>query len=918
MSALYRVLLLALPADMRREFGRDMAQLFRDQQRALAGQPLRLLSFWCAALGDLLGQALVERGRRWSGRAVRRKKMRPLMPSLLQDFRHGVRLLAHQRGFTAIAVLVLALGIGANTAVFTLVNGMLLKPLVGRPAGELAQLFSRDTVKPDVYRAFSYPNYLDLRARTDVFASLTAHSFSIAGVDDGSGRGARQAFIDVATGNLFETFGVPLLLGRTFTAEEERPGANVPVAVLSYGTWQRLGGQSDLLGHTIRVNARPFTIVGVGPRGFGGSMAFVSPELWVPTGVYDWIANDFAREGLAGTLASREHHALVLVAQLKPGATMGAMSPALDVISGQMAAGYPVENKNQALLLAPLSRMSVSTSPVHEAPIVAFAAALLAMSGLVLLIASFNLANMLLARGATRRREFAVRAAIGGGRWRLTRQLLIEGFVLALAGGTGGLVLAFWATHALVAALAGFSPVAISFDPLPDGRVLAATIGFCGLATILFSLGPAIGLARADALPGLKDRAGDLGSGRRRLRLQHLLVMGQLALSLVMLTVSGLFMRGAVQATHVDPGFTFERGVVIHTDASVGGIDRAQIRPTYARLLDDIRARPDVAAAGAASSMPFGDINESADVQKAGAVLPSGDPGLVEASYFVVSSSYFDALGLRVLAGRDFTGGEERTDSGERLAVIDQPLARKLFGTSDPIGQHVQYKVRTVQAPLVLRVVGLVPGVRQDLFDVEPVAHLYVPLGQATRSEVFLHVRTSAPTAKAEEALLSSIRRTVEASNAGLPVLSVETRAMYRDRNLMFSMMNLGSAIFFVFGAVALVLAMVGVYGVKAYVVSNRTREIGIRIALGATPATVVWTVVREGFALSMAGLAVGVVLSIAAGAGMRAITFGNRGADVMTVGGAMLVLLLAAIAASWIPARRAARVEPTTALRAE
>jgi predicted permease len=918
MSGLYRVLLFAMPADVRRDFGDDMAQLFRDQQRAVAGDPLRMLAFWVAAVGDLLGQALAERARRWLHRSVRRKMMRPLMTSFVQDFRHGVRLLTHQRGFTGIAVLVLALGIGANTAVFTLVNGMLLKPLVGHPAGAMAQVFSKDTTKPDTYRAFSYPNYLDLRARTDVFASLTAHTFSMAGVDDGSGRGARQAFIDVTTGNLFDTFGVSLPLGRTFTAEEERPGANVPVAVLSYATWQRLGGQNDLLGHTIRVNARPFTIVGVGPRGFGGSMAFVAPELWVPTGVYDWIANDFARAGLTGTLASREHHTLVLVAQLKPDATMGSVSPALDVISGQMAAGYPVENKDQALFLAPLSRMSVSTSPVHEGPMVAFAAALLAMSGLVLLIASFNLANMLLARGATRRREFAVRSAIGGGRWRLTRQLLIEGFVLALAGGTGGLVLAFWATHALVAALAGFSPVAISFDPTPDSRVLAATVGFCGLATILFSLGPAVGLARAQALPGLKDRVGDLGSGRRRLRLQHVLVMGQLALSLVMLTVSGLFMRGAVQATHADPGFTFERGVMIHTDASVGGLDRAQIRPTFARLLDDLRARPDVAAAGAASTMPFGDLEEGAAVQKAGAALPAGDPGLVEAVYTVVSSSYFDALGLRVLAGRDFTTGEERTDSGERLAVIDQPLARQLFGTSDPIGQQVQYKVRTVQAPVVLRVVGLVPGVRQDLFDVEPVAHLYVPLGQATRSEIFVHVRTSAPTAKAEEALLPSMRRTVEAASASLPVLSVETRAMYRSRNLMFSMMNLGSAIFFVFGAVALVLAMVGVYGVKAYVVSNRTREIGIRIALGATPATVVWTVVREGFTLSMAGLAIGVLLSVAAGAGMRAVTFGNRGADVATVGGAMAVLLVAAVAASWIPARRAARVEPTTALRAE
>jgi predicted permease len=918
MHSFYRVLLFAMPADLRREFGDDMLQLFRDQERRVARRPGRLLAFWIASFGDAIGQAFAERGRRWLARFDRRQHSRSPMTSFLQDFRYGIRLLTQQRAFTAVAVVVLALGIGANAAVSTIVNGMLIKPLVGHPAGELAQVFSKDTSKPDTYRAFSYPDYLELRSRTDVFASLTAHTFSMAGVDDGSGRGVRQGFIDVTTGNMFETFGVPLLLGRSFTAEEERPGANVPVAVLSYPTWQRLGSPGDILGRTIRVTARPFTVIGVAPRGFGGSMAFVAPEMWAPTGVYDWIVNDFTRDGLTGTLASREHYTLVLVGQLATGSTIASTAPAIDVISSQLAAGYPAENKDQVLLLAPLARMSVSTSPVHEGPMVAFSAALLAMSGLVLLIASFNLANMLLARGAARRREFAVRAAIGGSRWRLIRQLLVEGFVLALAGGAAGLVLAYWSTHALVSALAGFSPVAIAFDPAPDARVLAATIAYCALATILFSLGPAIGLARADALPGLKDRAGDVGSGRRRLRLQHVLVMGQLALSLVMLTVSGLFLRGAVQATHADPGFTFDRGVMIHVDASLGGIDRAQIRPTYARLLDDLRARPDVSAAGAASTMPFGDIEEDASVQKAGAALPADDPGLVKAVYTVVSSGYFDALGLRLLGGRDFTAGEERSDTGERLALIDEPLARQLFGTSDPIGQHVQYNVRTVQAPIVLRVVGLVPGVRQDLFDIEPVAHLYVPLGQSARSDVFVHVRSSAPTATAEQALLPSMRRTVETANAALPVLSIETRSMYRDRNLVFSMMNLGSAVFFVFGAVALVLAMVGVYGVKAYVVSNRTRELGIRIALGATPAEVVWTVVREGFTLSMVGLAIGALLSIAAGAGMRAFTFGNRGADVATVGGAMLVLLVAAVAASWIPARRATRVEPTTALRAE
>jgi predicted permease len=914
-DVVYRTLLVAMPPDVRREVGEDMVQMFRDHRRGLAGHPLRLLSLWVEAIVDLLAHATAERSRRWRGSVF---SMRLPMHGVFADLRQGFRLLTRQRGFTAIAVVVLALGIGANTAVFTLINGMLLKPLAGHPAGELAQLFSKDTSKPDTFRAFSYPNYADLRARTDVFASLTAHSFSLAGMEDGSGRSPRQVFIDIATANFFDTFGAPLALGRTFTPDEERPGADLPVAVLSHAAWQRLGGSQDILGRTIRLNARKFTVVGVAVKGFGGSMAMVTPELWVPTGVYDTISNDFARAGLTGTSASRQHHTFVLVAQLKPGATIASMAPALDVAAQQMAAAYPVDNKDQALLMTPLSRLSLSTSPNREGPVTAFSASLLAMSGLVLLIASFNLANMLLARGAARRREFAVRTAIGGGRWRLTRQLLVEGFVLALAGGVGGLLLASWATQALIASLAGFSPVTISFDAMPDRRVLAATIGFCALATMVFSLGPALRVARADAVPGLTDRPGDLGGGRRRLRVQHVLVMGQLALSLVMLTVAGLFVRGARQATHLDPGFTFERGVMVHVNASRGDLERTAVRPTYARLLDDLRARPDVAAAGAASIMPFGDIEEGASVQKAGATLPDKDPGLVGAIFTVASSSYFDALGLRVVAGRDFTALEERADAGEQLAVIDQPLARKLFGTANPVGQPIQYNLRSVQAPVVMRVIGVVPGVRHDVFDTEPVPHLYVPLGQNSRTDLFVHIRTSAPTAEAEAALMPSIRRTVEAVSTALPVLSVETRAMYRDHNLAFSIVNLGSAIFFVFGTVALVLAMVGVYGVKAYVVSNRTREIGIRIALGAPATNVVWTVVREGFTLSVAGLAIGLVLSIGAGFGMKALTFGGRGADVVAVGGAMLVLAVSALVASWIPARRATRIEPTVALRSE
>jgi predicted permease len=394
--------------------------------------------------------------------------------------------------------------------------------------------------------------------------------------------------------------------------------------------------------------------------------------------------------------------------------------------------------------------------------------------------------------------------------------------------------------------------------------------------------------------------------------------MGQLALSLVMLTVGGIFLRSAVQAEHLDPGFSFDRGVIVHVDARLGNLPPDRISATYAEILDRLRARPDVAAAGAASIIPFGDIDENAAVQRAGAPLPTGAPGLVEAEYTAIGSNYFGALGLPVLAGRDFTVQEERASRGERIAIIDRPLATKLFGTADPVGQLVQYAVRTGQPPVSMRVTGVVPGLRHDVFDTAPVPHVYVPLGQVSRTDVYFHIKTLAPTAESETTLLPSLRRTVESVDAALPVLSVETRASYRDHNLLFALLRLGAAVFMVFGGVALVLATVGVYGVKAYVVSNRTREIGIRIALGATPKRVVWTVVREGFVLSMAGLGVGLVLSLVTSSGMRAMTLEARGADAATTIGAMVVLALAAAAASWIPARRATRVQPTTSLRAD
>ncbi len=855
------------------------------------------------------------------------------MTSFFQDLRHGFRLLFRQRGFTAVAVLVLALGIGANTAVFTLVNALVLKPRPGVPDTELAGVYSRDRTQPDAYRAFSFPNYADLRARTDLFASLTAHNFSLVGMAEGDG--TRRIFVDIATGNFFDTFGVRLARGRSFTAEEERPGADIPVTILSHVAWQRLGGGDDILQRTVRLNGREFNVVGVAPPGFGGSMVLVSPELWLPTGVYDTLASDFVKEDATAKLADRRHHTLILVARLRPGTTIASVTPALDTVGAQLEQAYPGENKDQALMMAPLARLSVSTSPQTDGELGVVAILLFSMSGLVLLVASLNLANMLLARGSARRKEFAVRLALGGSRGRIVRQLLTESVALSLAGGVLATFVAWWATRLLATSLAPRLPVVIQLDTTPDLRILAVTVVFCLVSALFFGLGPAWRHARTDALPELREQAGEAVNRRRsRLTTRHALVMGQLALSLVTLTAAGLFVRAALESAAADPGFTFARGIMVNVDPTLAGRDRDATKQFYARALARLRGLPGVESASLGSIMPFGEFTEGRSVQKAGAPLRPSDAvtsmtigggdeadtveGLVDSVTTIVGADYFKTMGLAVTRGREFTGIEESAASDARVAIIDETLARKLFGNGNPLDQPVQYSLRQGQETVVLRVVGVVAPTHHQLLERQMRPHMYTPFGQDFRSSMFLHVRTSAPTAEAEAAMLPGIRREILALDPTLPIVSLETRPMFRDRNLVLWMLGAGANMFLTFGALALFMSVVGVYGVKAFIVARRTREIGIRVALGATGGDVMRLVVREGLVLSAVGLAAGLALSVVAGGAIRSLLFGDSRFDAPVVLGAAVVLTAAAILASWIPARRASRIAPTIALRSE
>jgi predicted permease len=840
------------------------------------------------------------------------------MGQLTQDLRYGFRAFLRTPGFSIVAVLVLALGIGANSAMFTLVNAMLFQPLAGR-AGELVGLFSHDRTKPDSYRAFSYANYADIREKNSVFAGLMAHTFAMVGVP--SGDTTRRSFVEMVSSNYFATLAVPLSAGREFNAAEERPEANIPVVIVNYERWRDAGFSADFVGRTVKINTRDFTIIGVAPRGFTGTMALVAPEFWLPLGTFDTVVNDIFKNRGAG-LGDRTNHTLILAGRLKDGMTPESAAPALDTLGHQLAAAYPAENKDQALTVNPLPRMSTSTEPQTDGPLAAATALLMGMSAVVLLIACLNIANMLLARGTARRREIAVRLALGGRPSRIVRQLLTESLSLAVAGGIVGLVLSFWAMKLLVATLVPLLPLSLEFTPRPDAAVLAVTMGIAALSTLTFGLGPAMKLARADVVSDLKNLdslAGRVGRFRW-FGARNLLVVGQIGLSLALLVTGGLFARGAMNAAAADPGFKYERILLASLDPALAGYDEVRTRASHRSVLERVRNIPGIEAATMTSIVPFGEFQEGRPVERPGGA--SATVGGRSPSYMIVGADYFRTLGLRMLRGREFTVAEEESSDAPRVAIINEPLARQLFPNEDPLGQLIRIRRHEDEPAGVdfepMQVVGIAPGLRQTLFDSAPTPHLYVPYGNHYRSGMHLHVRVARGGAQAEADALSALRQELRTVDDRLPVLELSSMQGFHDRSLALWGVRMGGRLLTTFGGLALLLAVVGVYGVKSYVVSQRTREIGIRMALGARPASVLWLVLREGVWLTAMGLAIGLPLAALAGRALSGLLYQVSPLDPVVFAAAPLVLAIAAVAACYLPARRATRIMPLTALRTE
>ena len=835
------------------------------------------------------------------------------MTNLWNDLRYGARLLAKNPGFTGVAVVVLALGIGANTAVFSLVNALLLTPLPTQRAG-IVGVFASDRTVPDSYRELSYQEYRQIREAREVFASVMAHASTMVGVTEGET--TRREFVSLVTSNFFSTLDVTPAAGREFTAEEERPGSNIAVVIVSYDYARRTAGTPEqALGRTVRINTRPFTVVGVTPEGFTGVLALIAEDFWLPLGVYATVTADAAR-GAATSLNDPATRALVLVARLRPGLPPERADPVLATLTSRLRESDPGREANLALSLHRLPRLAISDAPQKDTEIAAISALLMGMAALVLLVACLNVTNMLLARGSARRREIALRLALGAPRRRIVIQLLTESLVVAVMGGAAGLLLAVWGTALLVASLRPILPMTLAFDATPDVRVLTATLLFAGLSTIVAGLGPAWRITQPDVLPDLKEQGGADGPGR--LRTRHLLVVGQVALSLALLITAGLFIRGAARAAVVDPGFPVDGELVAAIDPSLAALDETRGRAAVRTILQRVRSTPGVHSASMASIVPFGDFHEGALVQHAG--TPRAPQGQLEsgvsATYMIVGTDYFETVRVPVLRGRAFSAAEEEASGGPPVAVIDEPLARQLYGDDDPIGRQIQLRRR--EGPDVLQVIGVVRGFRQELLDTVPKPHVFVPSGRVYHAAMNLHVRLSGSGEAAESAMLQTIRQQIRAADDRVPVLSIKTLRQHRDDGILLWAANTGARLFSMFGGVALLLALVGVYGVKSYVVSRRTREIGIRMALGATRRDVVWLVLREGLWLTAVGIGVGIAIGALAAKLVSGLLYQVSALDPLVYTVAPALLAASALLAAYLPALRATRVVPTTALRQE
>jgi predicted permease len=839
------------------------------------------------------------------------------MGTLWQDVRYGIRMLMKTPGFTAIALITLALGIGANTIMFSVVNAVLLRPLNVKDADRLVGCFARS--KHGSYGEFRYSSYLEVRDNNPVFSGVLAYRLGMAVLEQREiGKRSMAAFVSA---NYFSTLGVTPIRGRAFLPEEEQPGAE-PVVILSHRAWLRQGAPPDIVGQEARINGVPFRVVGVAPEGFTG-VALVGPELWMPLGVYSLLNNP--RESQTAGLSLDEHYPhLMLVGRLKPGLSVATAQARLEPLALQLAQDFPERWKEITFRLDRLPRANVYPGPDDRRRLLPYGLFLMGVSVVVLLIACLNLASMYFVRGVSRRREIAIRMAAGASRARIVRQLLIESLLLALLGGLLGLGFAQGGARIINASLsalvASFLEATLGLKVALDIRVLLATLAFCGLATVLSGLRPALRLSRRPISNDLKEVRGNAAQPTRETR--RLMPAGfsaalQMVLSVVLVMAAGLFTHSAIKAARATPGYSLEGKLVVEVDPRAAGYDRIQGRQACENLVRRLGMMPGVQAVGLSTSplfelSPSGckivDRSESPDAN----APADRDVGWVVS--YSVGGDYFQSMDLPLLQGRYFTATEDASNAP--VVIIDEPLARRLRPDGKALGRLI-----STGGSRLLEVVGIVPGVRTTIFDGEPQPHIYFTFQYIPDSEMFfvnIHLRAASTAPGALAALLQRVPQEVRSVDPRVPVLSLGTLAARYDNSPPMWLARTIAGLAVPFGAMALFLATLGIYGVKGYLVASRTPEIGIRVALGATRRSILALVLREGAPLTLVGLSVGMALAIATAWVMSSALCGVDPVDPASIGATLVLLGTASLLASYLPARRAAKIDPMAALRCE
>jgi predicted permease len=810
--------------------------------------------------------------------------------TLWQNLRYGARMLIKKPGFTLIAIISLALGVGANTAIFSVVNTALLRPLPVEDPDALVGLYRKIPQDPN-YNRFSYPNYVDVRDRNQAFESLAAYYFTPFNLS-GNGQ-TERVYGEVVSGNYFSTLGVKMNQGRAFLPEEDRtPNAN-PVVVIGYGLWQRrFGGDPSLVGKTITLNSYSFTVVGVGPPQFQGAEVGMIPEVFVPM-----MMQSRAMPG-RNWLDERGSSWLRVVGRLKTGVSVELARSEMSALGDRMKAEHP--QVNDAFGIAVIHDFGIH--PQFRDIARNFLLILMTVVGLVLLIACANVANLLLARAAERQQEISVRLALGAGRLRLIGQLLTESMLLAVLGGAAGLTIAPWLIAALSAAAAQADPM-LSLVGFPlDRRVLAFTAAAVVLTGLIFGLAPAISASRTDLMKIIK---GDTAGGAPvRKRLRSVFVGAQVALSLTLLVAAGLFIRSLQSAQRINVGFDTERQLLLRFDLGLQGYNEERGRTFQRQLEQRVATLPGVQSVTFADTIP---LELGAD-QDTGIVIdgytpPGGMQGL-SIYYNIVGANYFQTMNIPLVRGRDF--GAQDHEKAPPVAIINEAAARRFWPNQPAVGKRVRYG----SAGPEVEIIGVARDIKYLTLGEGPTPYLYKPMSQSYLSSATLHARVSGDPSQ----LIAAVQGEIQALDKDLPVFGVKTMRQHLRGALLAP--GLAATLLGAFGAAAMLLAAVGIYGVVSYAVTGRTREFGLRMALGAQARNVAWLALRGGMTPVWIGMAIGLAASLAVTRLLESFLYGVSAYDPITYAAAAVLLVAGALLASLIPARRATKVDPMVALR--